>query len=144
MKKLNDHLFIQKNLNNITANIEEDYPLGLCRHQKGDALFLNNHDNIRHLCLLTFYPELGIRCHHYHKERTENLYIVQGQLKAYFWFPEGSQEKKSLILKKGYFLKIRKGLAHAYEALSLCSAIEFSPNVFDINDYYDVPNPFIQ
>lgn len=116
-------------------------PFGRLSLPHGDTIFLNKKfDDLRHLSVLEL-PKGLLRGNHYHKLRTEYLYILKGNVWGYYWDPQNPGDARKILLTPGQIVTIPPGLAHAIEAVEGALAVEFSPNPFDITDYFGVDHP---
>lgn len=125
-------LKIQK-LNPQHEQITSPLPLNLLKNDKGMSVFLNSTENIHMVAILEFLPHATIRGNHYHKQKTENLYIIEGKLKLYCWIPSHDEIQEHL-LEAGQLITILPNLAHAYQAIERTLALETGSIPYDPTD----------
>lgn len=125
-----------KNLEAIEPDLKSPHPFGRIDKGRGELNYLNFGRDIKFVGVLEFLPGLGIRGKHYHKNKTEMMYVLTGEMKGFYWLPEDSRGLEKRIHKKGDFITIRPGLAHAFEAIERTMTIELSPDTFIIEDTF--------
>lgn len=93
----------------------------------------HNGEPIRFLTYLEFAPGKE-RGNHYHKEKEENLFVINGMLEAKFWLLDDSNEILELTLEPGDIVNVKPQVAHVYVSEEGASAIEFSPKKLNYED----------
>ncbi len=114
--------------------------LGQISKKKGNIIFLHNGSEIRYISIIEFNEGFGPRGNHYHTHKHEYIYVLSGKGKVQLWMPKNPTENIVCLVEKGDLIYVKPGCAHAYTAIEKMLVIEFSPQVFDINDGYDVNN----
>ncbi len=108
-------LQIQK-INPVDAEIVSPISLKILHNSKGRAIFLNSTESISTVAVVEYVPDGEVRGNHYHKNKREVLYIIEGKVKIYFWEPS-SKEIEETILEKGHLITIEPNLGHAFKAI---------------------------
>ena len=93
----------------------------------------HNGKPMRFLTYLEFAPNIE-RGNHYHKEKEENMLIISGKLKAKYWLIDNYDESLEIVLEPGDIVNVKPGVAHVYIAKDGASAIEYSPQILNIED----------
>ena len=132
---------IVENIGSLEPDINKANPLGFLSLGHGTTTFLNKVKNLNFLSVLET-PQGTLRGNHYHRERSEYLYILKGKMVGYFWNPFDASEKFETILREGDLVTINPNLAHAIKPLEHNISVEFSEQAFNIKDYFYVDNPF--
>jgi len=112
--------------------------LKVIHDQKGRAVFLNSLDAFHTVAVLEFLPNGMPRGNHYHHQKKEMLYIMEGKLKAFFWLPS-RPALEEVILTEGDLVILEPKLAHAYQALERTIGIEIGACAYDPQD--TIPDP---
>jgi quercetin dioxygenase-like cupin family protein len=73
------------------------------------------------------------RGHHYHQRKTENVYILSGEMDLLVEDLE-SGSKETILVQAGDRLTIRPHLAHAYRSRKYSQVLEYSPETYDAAD----------
>ncbi len=131
-----ENYFSVKNLADIVPDLQSAHPFGRLDRGRGESSYLNFGRDIRFVGVLEFLPEFSIRGKHYHKNKTEMMFVLSGKMKGYYWLPENPVGLQEKIHAKGDFITIKPGLTHAFEALERTVAIELSPDTFNIEDTF--------
>lgn len=131
-KSITNLLQIRK-LNPHNDQITSPLVLNILNNDKGQSVFLNSTENIQLVAVLEFLPGATIRGNHFHKQKVENLYIIEGKLKLYCWLPD-QPEIEEHILEAGHLITIQPNLAHAYEAIERTLALETGSRSYDPAD----------
>lgn len=131
-----DQFLTVTNLRNIEPDMKTTNPLGLLNKGKGESVYLNCLNNIKYIGALEFLPGLGMRGKHYHKNKKEIMYVLEGKVKGYYWLPEEPERLQEKLHEKGDLITMQPGLTHAFEAMERTVMIELSPNTFDIEDTF--------
>jgi dTDP-4-dehydrorhamnose 3,5-epimerase-like enzyme len=93
-----------------------------------------NGEAFRYLAFLEFQPDPNApRGNHFHAEKTEHLYIVDGLVRASY-LDLDTGETAEVELTGGDLIAVRPRCAHAYVALHHSHAVEFSPLGYDPAD----------
>jgi mannose-6-phosphate isomerase-like protein (cupin superfamily) len=82
--------------------------------------------------------EGGARGNHYHKNKKEFVYIIQGEVQLVVE-DLATRERASVPLETGDLAEIPTGVAHVLRTVKPGQAIEFSPSRFDPTDTYRHP-----
>lgn len=93
----------------------------------------HNGEPMRFLTYLEFAPNKE-RGNHYHKVKEENMLIINGTLKAKYWLIDNSDESIEFILEPGDIVNVKPGVVHVYISKDGASAIEYSPQMLNIED----------
>lgn len=75
----------------------------------------------------------GVRGNHYHHEKEEWLYLIEGELELTVEDPESGERARCSLLP-GDLVIIQAGIAHALLPKQIGQGIEFSPAPFDPAD----------
>lgn len=106
---------------------------GARRAPHGESVYLSSLEGYRFTALFEFLPGHP-RGNHAHSKRVESLYIIEGELKAFFWNGDAPSSPTTEILKKGDWLTIYPGTFHRYEAVCRTLLLEVSNEAYDAND----------
>lgn len=131
-----DQLLEVTNLKSVELDLKSNKPFGFLDKGRGESVYLNFGQDIKFTSVLEFLPGLGIRGKHYHKNKNEFMYVLEGKMKGYYWLPEDPNNMKEKVHEKGDLISIKTGLVHAFEAIDRTMAIEMSPDSFNIEDTY--------
>ena len=102
----------------------------------GELAQITNGEPFRFLAYGDFNTKSGLpRGNHYHKSKTEHLYVLTGSLTAVLE-DVSTKERMSIELASGDVIVIAPGIAHAYIAHGYTQFVEFSPSVYDGGDTY--------
>lgn len=102
----------------------------------GELAQVVNGPTFRHLAYMEFLPDSSKpRGNHYHREKTELLYIISGRLRAVYKDLE-SEERLEVELHPGDLVTVAPHCAHAYYALEHSQAVEMAEHPFDPTDTY--------
>ncbi|MDF2939845.1 MAG: hypothetical protein K0R66_487 [Gammaproteobacteria bacterium] len=121
-----EQLFSLVNLAEIPPQLDSPRQLGFVKGDKGETAFLNIEDASRTVMvfeLLAGKPRGG----HYHQEKEEYIYIIEGEAKLYVWLPGKPEAHRCIELKKADWLHIKPGLAHMYIGAPRALVLEQSP-----------------
>jgi hypothetical protein len=100
----------------------------------GELAQIVNGDPFRYLAYLEFQPNPNApRGNHFHAEKTEHLYIVDGLVRATYRDLD-TDETAEVELCGGDLVAVQPRCAHAYVALEHSHAVEFSPLGYDPAD----------
>ena len=102
---------------------------------KGEMAQILNRANeaFRHLVYWDLDKAGGERGHHYHKRKTENVYILAGEMDLLLEDLENCI-KETVLVQAGDRLTISPNLAHAYKAHKYSQVLEYSPETYDPAD----------
>jgi len=102
---------------------------------KGEmAQILNrNHESFKHLVYWDLDKTGQERGHHYHQRKTENVYILSGEMDLLLEDLE-SGSKETILIQAGDRLTIRPNLAHAYRSRKYSQVLEYAPEIYDPAD----------
>jgi len=100
----------------------------------GELAQIVNGDAFRYLAFLEFQPDANApRGNHFHAEKTEHLYIVDGLVRASY-LDLDTGETADVELTGGDLVAVQPRCAHAYIAMQHSHAVEFSPLGYDPAD----------
>lgn len=125
-------LHIQK-INPLNGEITSPICLKVINNEKGRSTFLNSTQAINTVAILESKPGGEIRGNHYHFQKNENIYIIDGKIRLYYWLPE-KPKIKEIIIESGHLITINPGLGHAYEALEHTLAFEMGSHPYNPAD----------
>ena len=94
---------------------------------------LHDGEPIRFVHYLEFAPG-QVRGSHWHARKRELLIVLHGTLEAWFLMPDDPGTVSRHLLAPGSVVGIEPGCAHRFRAPERASAIELSPQVFDVAD----------
>lgn len=100
---------------------------------QGMSVYLSSQEGYQFTALFEFLPGHP-RGNHAHTKRVERLYVIEGELKAFFWAGDAPSSVATELLKKGDWLTIYPGTFHRYEAVSRTLLIEVSEDAYDASD----------
>lgn len=127
-----------------TIHFNDDQRFGYKSMERGSSAFFDKFLPAQFIAAMEFFPGTGLRGNHYHKERLQYVYVIEGNLEAYFWLPEDPQIKKHITVNQNQMMIVKPGLAHAFQTLEKkVISIEFSPQPFLHSDDFISPNPFL-
>ncbi len=103
---------------------------------RGELAQIEARQGFLHLAYWSLQPAPGaFRGRHYHLQKEEFMYVLQGTLEAFFEDLD-TQERKDLTLSAGTKAIILPRLAHKFIAREFVQVVEFSPQIFDPGDAY--------
>jgi dTDP-4-dehydrorhamnose 3,5-epimerase-like enzyme len=102
---------------------------------KGEmAQILNrNHEAYRHLVYWDLDKTGQERGHHYHQRKTENVYILTGEMDLLLEDLESGLKEKILV-QAGNRLTLSPHLAHAYRSRKYSQVLEYASETYDPAD----------
>lgn len=103
------------------------------RDERGEAHLILNGPTIQRLGYITLLAGKGSRGNHWHRHKTEGLYVVQGQARVEFVCVE-SAEQLVVQLEVGDRLDIPPGLAHRLFARDEFHFVEYADQPYDPED----------
>jgi quercetin dioxygenase-like cupin family protein len=106
---------------------------GARRAPQGMSVYLSSLKGYRFTALFEFLPDHP-RGNHAHSKRVECLYVIEGELKAFFWSGDAPLSVTTKVLKKGDWLTIYPGTFHRYEAVCRTLLLEVSEEAYDASD----------
>jgi len=98
------------------------------------AQFWDGEHPINYIAYIELRPGT-VRGNHYHKAKFEHVYVVQGELTLLVEDVQ-THERDSVPVQGGELVSIPTMVAHALHVASSGSAVEFSPERFDLVDTY--------
>ena len=102
--------------------------------ERGQFVQIAYQEEIRHLAL--FEIKRGFtRGSHYHRNKEEIFYVVRGKINAIFLDLDTGQ-RSECILEEGVRIRIKPNCGHLFFALEDAWVVEYSPQVYDIEDNY--------
>jgi len=138
-----DNLLSVQNLIEVEPDMSSNILLGYRNQGKGESVYLNAESTIKFIGIIEFLPGLGVRGKHYHNNKNEVMYVLEGEMKGYYWLPDNPTAIKEVVHKKGDLITMKSGLVHAYEAVERTLAIELFPESYESDDNV-YPNNFIK
>lgn len=134
--KVKEYILI-KRLNNTYDTTSLEAGVGCIFVKDRDVLsaFYHNGEPMRYLAYIEFSSGKP-RGNHYHKKRNENIAIVKGNITAKYWLPENPSEVYEVKLTAGDVVNVKPGCAHTYESKEHVVALEFSPQNYELADFY--------
>jgi mannose-6-phosphate isomerase-like protein (cupin superfamily) len=102
---------------------------------KGEMAQILNRANeaYRHLVYWDLDKAGQERGHHYHQRKTENVYILSGEMDLLLEDLESGIKEKVLV-QAGDRLTIGPNLAHAYRSRKYSQVLEYAPETYDAAD----------
>jgi hypothetical protein len=102
-----------------------------------------NGDVVRYIAYIEFLSgdDSQPRGNHYHKNKTEYVYVASGKLRAIFLDLETGEEAECVV-QSGDLIRHDAFLAHAYSALEHTHAIEYTSVEYDPEDTHPHPLDF--
>lgn len=101
------------------------------------AQFYDADEGIRYLAAIEL-REGGVRGNHYHRQKEERIYVVQGELELVLEDP-ATRARATIPVRSGELAAIQAGVAHALKTIQSGFAVEFSPSRFDPADTHRYP-----
>lgn len=138
-----DNLLTIQNLLEVEPDMSSNILLGYRNQGRGESVYLSTGDKIKFVGLIEFLPGLGVRGKHYHSNKNEAMYILEGKMRGFYWLPDNPGEMKEVIHKKGDLIIMKSGLVHAYDAIERTIAVELFPESYEAKDNV-YPNNFIK
>lgn len=111
-------------------------PNGFKAFPKGDTAYINPEEDVKFTGIIEFVPGTGVRGNHYHKNKLEILYIISGEIKAYYWALERPDVITEIIHAKGDKITIPPYIGHGFEAVTHAIALEMTTTAFDMTDTF--------
>jgi len=100
--------------------------------EKGEFVQISYREEIKHLAFFEIKRGFS-RGSHYHKQKDEIFYVVQGKMKAVFMDMD-TLEKEEYVLEKGHKIRIQPRLAHVFHGLEDALVVEYSSYFYDKDD----------
>jgi dTDP-4-dehydrorhamnose 3,5-epimerase-like enzyme len=100
--------------------------------ERGEFVQIAYQEEIHHLALFEIRRGF-VRGNHYHQMKDEVFYIFQGKLKALFMDMD-TRQKEERVLEKGDKIRIRSNCGHTFTGLEDTVAVEYSPQVYEMED----------
>jgi dTDP-4-dehydrorhamnose 3,5-epimerase-like enzyme len=101
----------------------EGRQVGFVLSDKGETAYLNVNHASQTVMVIELLPG-KIRGGHYHLQKEEWIYLIEGEAWGYFWLPGQESEARKVKLTKSDLVHIKPGLAHAYEGIKRSLALE--------------------
>jgi quercetin dioxygenase-like cupin family protein len=95
----------------------------------GELVQVVNGDCLRFAAYIEFKAGAA-RANHYHRCRTETLYVISGLLAARYR-DTVTGDTTDVLLSPGHLVTVRPGYAHAYWAVECSQVMEFSDRSYD-------------
>jgi dTDP-4-dehydrorhamnose 3,5-epimerase-like enzyme len=104
--------------------------------ERGEFVQIAYQESMRHLAAFEIRKGYS-RGDHYHEKKEEIFYIFQGKIKASL-IDMDTHEKGEKILEKGDRIRVKPRCGHRFYGLEDTLVIEYSPQVYDIEDTHKV------
>jgi len=107
---------------------------------KDDALaaLFHNGTPMKFIAFLEFKNGVS-RGNHYHRTQRQYLLVVAGDLRSKFILPDAPDDVLELTLTQGDLLYCEPGCVHSYQAVDSSLAIEYSPELYEVDDMVPYP-----
>jgi len=104
--------------------------------ERGEFVQVAYEEAIRHLAAFEIRKGFS-RGDHYHEKKEEIFYVFQGKIKASF-IDMDTLQKEERILEKGDKIRVKPRCGHLFYGLEDTLVIEYSPQVYDKEDSYQI------
>ena len=104
--------------------------------ERGEFVQVAYEEAIRHLAAFEIRKGFS-RGDHYHEKKEEIFYVFQGKIKASF-IDMDTLQKQERILEKGDKIRVKPRCGHLFYGLEDTLVIEYSPQVYDKEDSYQI------
>ncbi|MCX5807383.1 MAG: cupin domain-containing protein [Proteobacteria bacterium] len=104
--------------------------------EKGEFAQIAYKEDIRHLAFFELKKGF-LRGSHVHKQKEETFYMVRGRVRAIFRDMETLRQEEH-ILVKGDRIRVKTNCGHIFYGLEDALVVEYSPQVYDKGDAYQV------
>jgi len=104
--------------------------------ERGEFVQVAYEEPIRHLAAFEIRKGFS-RGDHYHEKKEEIFYVFQGKIKASF-IDMDTLQKEERILEKGDKIRVKPRCGHLFYGLEDTLVIEYSPQVYDKEDSYQI------
>lgn len=104
--------------------------------ERGEFVQVSYQEEIHHLALFEIKRGFS-RGNHYHQKKEEIFYVFKGKLKVLFMDME-SLQKEERVLEKGDKIRIQSFCGHLFYGLEDTLIVEYSPQVYEIEDSYRI------
>lgn len=104
--------------------------------ERGEFVQVAYEEAIRHLAAFEIRKGFS-RGDHYHEKKEEIFYVFQGIIKATF-IDMDTLQKEERILEKGDKIRVKPRCGHLFYGLEDTVVIEYSPQVYDKEDSYQI------
>jgi quercetin dioxygenase-like cupin family protein len=98
----------------------------------GELVQVVNGDHFRFAAYIEFKAGAA-RARHYHRYRTETLYVISGLLQARYR-DVTTGDTTDVVLSAGHLVTVRPGCAHLYRAVEYSQVMELSDRAYDPSD----------
>ena len=106
------------------------------KEERGEFAQIAYNEEMKHLAIFEIRKGFT-RGSHYHEGKEEIFYVVHGKMEARFVDMDTLQREES-ILGKGDKLRIKPRCGHLFQALEDTLVVEYSPQIYEIEDNYRV------
>ena len=103
---------------------------------RGEFVQVAYQEEMRHLAAFEIKKGFS-RGNHYHEKKEEIFYIFAGRIRAIF-LDMDRMEREERVLEKGDRLRLKPRCGHIFIALEDTLVVEYSPQVFDPADNYQI------
>jgi mannose-6-phosphate isomerase-like protein (cupin superfamily) len=104
--------------------------------ERGEFVQVSYQESMRHLAAFEIRKGHS-RGDHYHEEKEEIFYIFRGKIRASLMDMD-THQKEEKILEKGDRIRVKPRCGHRFYGLEDTLVIEFSPQVYNKEDTYQV------
>jgi len=104
--------------------------------ERGEFVQIAYREAIKHLAAFEIVKGFS-RGNHYHEKKEEIFYVFQGKIKASF-LDMDTLQKDERILEKGDKIRVKTRCGHLFYGLEDALVIEYSPQVYDKKDTYQI------
>jgi len=104
--------------------------------ERGEFVQISYGEEIRHLALFEIRKGFS-RGDHYHERKEEIFYVVNGKMRALFSDMDNLQ-KEEYFLERGDKIRIKPRCGHIFYGLEDTLVVEYSPQVYDMEDSYRI------
>jgi mannose-6-phosphate isomerase-like protein (cupin superfamily) len=104
--------------------------------ERGECAQIAYQEAIHHVAVLEIRKGYS-RGEHYHEKKEEIFYVFRGKIKASL-IDMDTLQKEEKILEKGNKIRVKPRCGHRLHGLEDSLVIEYSPQVYDKEDTYQV------
>ena len=104
--------------------------------ERGEFVQIAHQESMRHLAAFEIRKGYS-RGDHYHEKKEEIFYVFHGKIKASL-IDMDTHQKEERILEKGDRIRVKPRCGHRFSGLEDTLVIEYSPQVYDKEDTYQV------
>jgi len=104
--------------------------------ERGEFVQISYKEEMRHLAIFEIRKGFS-RGNHYHEKKEEIFYVVRGKIRALLVDMDTLQKEED-VFEKGDKIRIKPRCGHLFFALEDSFIVEYSPQIFDIEDRYGI------